>query len=147
MTLQVKILSGSGRAGGDGICGCRSPPWRRRRVCRHFSCLLGVGRCLRAKALVRCGISMMAASSMSSLCWEHCARRHGLEVLCCAPPVFAAALVRSSPVQCTVVGGESKMVLFSGRIESCHPLATSFRHQGGMVRRQEKLLRVVVLRR
>lgn len=44
-----------------------------------------------------------------------------------------------SLAQCMVVGGESKTVPFSGRIESCHPVATSFRHQGGMVRCRGKL--------
>ncbi|VAI03124.1 hypothetical protein VPH35_072093 [Triticum aestivum] len=30
---RMKILHGFCRAGGDGICGCHSPPWRHRRAC------------------------------------------------------------------------------------------------------------------
>lgn len=68
-----------------------------------------VGNCLRAKALIQCWVGTVAASSTSFLCWEHRAGRHGRKVLCCAPPVFAAAHDRSSPAQCTVVAGDSKM--------------------------------------
>lgn len=35
---------------------------------------------------------------------------------------------RSSLALCMVVAGDSETVFSSGRIESCHPLATSFRH-------------------
>lgn len=68
----------------------------------------------------------MAASLTSSLCWEHRAGRHGMVVLCCAPPVFTVAHDHFSLAQCTAVAGESKTVPSSGRIESRHPLAISF---------------------
>ncbi|XBI79323.1 hypothetical protein VPH35_088827 [Triticum aestivum] len=79
------------------------------------------------------------ASSTSSLCWEHRVWGHGLEVLHCAPPVFAAVHDGSSAAQCTVVASDSKTAPFSGLIESHHTLATSFRHKGWMERRQGKL--------
>jgi hypothetical protein len=70
-------------------------------VCRRLPRSLGVGCCLRAKASIRSRFGTMSASSMLYLCWDHHAWRHGSEVLCCIPPVFAVVQGWSSGALCT----------------------------------------------
>lgn len=92
---RMKILHGFCRAGGDGTYGCCSPSWRRRRGVFDISLALrscGVGYCLRAEALIRCRIDVMAVSSTSLLCWEHPVWRH---------PVWRHGLVPRCFLRCS----------------------------------------------
>ena len=134
-------------AGGEGTRGCLTPPWRRRRGASTSPRSLGVGSCLRAKALIRCRIGTMAASSTSSLWREHCVWRHGSEVLRCAPPALATVHDRSSATQCTVVASDSKTIPFSSLIGPAILLPSPLGIKGGWCIGKGCSVGVAVLRR
>ena len=72
-TLRMKILPGFGRPASMAPAGV-VPLSGGDVECVAISLVLGVGSCLRAKALLLWS-GMMAASATSFLCWEHRARR------------------------------------------------------------------------